>query len=306
VSDVILPSAATESCLYTYQSRQHHFGRYHHTTAMAQPELPPGTEASWFEENPTKDHIPTATQRLLETYSGIPSDEVFDHAVKLRDEAWKVHPYPCIGQFRFLEPSFTELPNEYHEAVERLCNGQKLLDMACCVGQTIRQLVDGGAPSENIYGTDLQPDFIELGYTLFKDRNKLQSKFVVADIFDSNSALADLKDQIDMVYAGSFFHLWGYEKQYEVSKAVVALLRPQPGSMIFGRQVGAIEANERTGATGIMYRHNVESFKKMWKNMGDDMGIKFSVEAKLAPLGRDHVRFHSEDTKRLWFVIRRE
>jgi hypothetical protein len=102
---------------------------------MAQPELPTGTEASWFEEHPTKDHIPAETQRLLETYSGIPPAEVFDHAVKLRDEAWKVHQYPCIGQFRFLEPSFTELPDEYLEAIERLRNGQKLLDMACCVGQ---------------------------------------------------------------------------------------------------------------------------------------------------------------------------
>jgi hypothetical protein len=172
--------------------------------------------------------------------------------------------------------------------------------------QTVRQLVNGGAPSGNIYGTDLQPEFIELGYKLFKDRDKLRSKFLVADIFDSNSALADLNDQVDMVYAGSFFHLWGYEKQYEVSKAVVALLRPQADSMIFGRQIGASEASERTGATGLMYRHNVESFKKMWKNVGEDLGINFTVEAKLTPLSITHRQFHSEDTKRLWFVIRHQ
>ncbi|KAF1838563.1 hypothetical protein BDW02DRAFT_390849 [Decorospora gaudefroyi] len=273
---------------------------------MSAPENSQDSNPSWFEENPTQDHIPPETRRLLETYSDIPPDDVFDHAVKLRDEAWKIHPYPCIGQFRFLSPSFTSLPDEYHEVVRRLQKGQLLLDMACCVGQTIRQLVDGGAPSENLYGCDLQADFIELGYKLFKDRDKLQSKFLIADIFDRNSALAELKGKMDMVYAGSFFHLWGYDKQYEVSKAVVALLRPEPGWMILGRQIGAGEAGERISVTGNMYRHNVESFKKMWNDIGDDMGISFTVEAKLTPLSRDNMLFHSEDTKRLWFVVRRE
>jgi SAM-dependent methyltransferase len=163
------------------------------------------TTPSWFEENPSHDHIPSETQRLLETWSGIPSDDVLDHVTKLRDEAWKVHQYPCIGQFRFLEPSFSELP--YNEIVERLRKGQRLLDMACCFGQTIRQLANGGAPTENMYGCDLQPDFINLGYSLFRDREKLKTKFLVADIFDSQSALTEIKGQIDMVYAGSFFHL---------------------------------------------------------------------------------------------------
>jgi SAM-dependent methyltransferase len=260
---------------------------------------------AWFEKNPTSDHIPPETQRLLETYSGIPSDEVFDHAVKVRDEAWKVHPYPCIGQFRFLEPSFTDL-DEYDEVVERLRQGQKLLDLACCFGQTIRQLVDGGAPGENIYGSDLQSDFIELGYKLFRDRDRLQARFLVADIFDSNTALTDLSGHIDMIYAGSFFHLWGLEDQIKVSKAVVALLRPEPGSMILGRQIGATEALEKTSATGTMYRHNVESFKKMWKEIGDDLGITFTVEAKLKTLRDNHLYFHTDDTRRLWFTIRRE
>ncbi|CAN9294441.1 unnamed protein product [Alternaria alternata] len=258
------------------------------------------TAPSWFEENPSHDHIPSETRRLLETWSGIPSDDVLDHVIKLRDEAWKVHPYPCIGQFRFLEPSFSELPDEYDEIVERIRKGQKLLDMACCFGQTIRQLANDGAPTENIYGCDLQPDFIELGYSLFRDRAKLKTKFLVADIFDSKSALTDVKGQIDIIYAGSFFHLWGYEKQVEVSKAVVALLRPQPGSMILGRQVGATEPLEKDGPTGTMYRHNVESFKRMWKEIGDNLGIKFNVEAKLKPLSRDHLKFHLDNTKRLW------
>lgn len=77
--------------------------------------------------------------------------------------------------------------------------------MACCFGQTIRQLVAGGAPAENIYGCDFQPEFIDLGYKLFKDQDKLKTKFLIADIFDPNSALGSHKGQFDMIFAGMFF-----------------------------------------------------------------------------------------------------
>ncbi|KAF1937345.1 hypothetical protein EJ02DRAFT_447533 [Clathrospora elynae] len=248
---------------------------------MSKPEEPQSTNVTWFQVKPTKDNIRPETQRLLKTYSGIPLDQVFDHVVKVRNEAWEVHPYPCIGQFRFLEPSFTEL-EEFDEVVERLRKGQKLLDMACCFGQTICQLVDGGAPAENITSSDLQSDFIY--------------KFLVADIFDSSSALVDMRGSIDM----------GMKEQVIVSKAVAALLRPKPGSMILGCQIRAVKDTEKVGPTGTMYRHDVESFKKMWREIGDDLGVTFTVDAKLKMLVGDHFLFHPDDTRRIWFVIRRE
>ncbi|KAF1842254.1 uncharacterized protein K460DRAFT_370242 [Cucurbitaria berberidis CBS 394.84] len=272
---------------------------------MSKPEEIKDTKVAWFEQNPDESKVPpAATRRLLETYSGIPPEDVFEHVVNLRNEAWNVFPYPCIGQFRFLEPSFFGF-DALPEVLERLCEGQKLLDMACCFGQTVRELFAGGAPADNIYGCDLQPGFIELGYKLFKDRGKLQTKFLIADIFDPNSALEELRGQIDMVYAGSFFHLWGLDDQIKVSKAVATLLRPRQGSMILGRQIGAVEASEQTSPTGTMYRHNVESLKKMWKEIGDDLGVTFIVEASLKPVSEDHF-LNTDDTRRIWFVIRRE
>ena len=265
----------------------------------------PETNVAWFDQQPTDGQIPAPTRQLLETYSGIPTEEVVEHVVTVRNEAWKIFPYPCIGQFRFLEPGIDEL-DEYDEAVERLQGGQKLLDMACCFGQTIRRLVADGAPGERIYGCDLQLDFIQLGYKLFKDRDKLKANFLTADIFDPRSSLADLTDQVDMVYVGSFFHLWGMQKQREVSKAVFALLRPQRGSMILGRQVGAVEAAEKISATGTMYRHNVESFKKMWKELGEELGVQLTVQAKLRTLKHDHFMVESDDTRRISFSVRRE
>jgi SAM-dependent methyltransferase len=267
------------------------------------PPISNSKESAWFDERPKDGQLPEESLRLLESYSGIPPEDILEHVTKIRDEAWEVYPYPCIGQWRFLDNGITDC-EEYGEVLKRLRRGEKLLDVACCFGQTVRQLVANGAPSENIYGSDLESGFIELGYKLFKDRDKLQSKFLVADIFNPASSLNDIKGKVDIVYAGSFFHLWGLEKQKEVSKAVANLLRPQPGSMIIGRQVGAITAVERSSATGSMFRHNVESFQELWKEIGDDLGVTFTVTATLKELGSHF--FEKGDTRRLWFCVRRQ
>lgn len=75
--------------------------------------------------------------------------------------------------------------------------------------------------------------------------------------------------------------------------------------MILGRQVGAVEAAEKTPTTGIMYRHNVESFRKMWNKIRDDLGIKFTVKAKLVKLDSNDLKFQTDDSRRLWFVVSR-
>lgn len=263
---------------------------------------------AWYDEKPRDDQLTREARDLLEGYSKIPPEEVEDHVVKLHNEAWKIFPYPCIGQFRFLDLSLRHM-KEYPEVLERLQKGQRLLDMACCFGQEIRQLVADGAPSKNIYGCDLREEYISLGYKLFKDKDTLQANFITANIFDATSPLTELKGQFDIIYTGSFFHLWDYENQLTVSKAVAALLRPEKGSMILGRQVGAVDAaehNHATNPTGKMYRHNPESLMKMWKEVGDSIGAKFVVEANLQLLSQDHFRFHTEDTRRIWFAIRRE
>lgn len=262
----------------------------------------------WYDERPDEYQINPAARELLERYSKIIPEEVENHVVKVRNEAWEIFPYPCIGQFRFLDLSLHTFV-EYPDILQRLQSGEYLLDMACCFGQEIRQLVADGAPAENIYGCDLREEYITLGYKLFSDKDVLQSKFIVANIFDATSPLTALKGQLDMIYTGSFFHLFDYQDQVKVGKAVASLLRPRSGSIILGRQIGAVEAAEhdhKTNPTGKMYRHNVESLKTMWKEIGDEIGVSFAVDARLELLSGDHFRFHTSDTRRILFTIRRE
>ncbi|KAF4611358.1 hypothetical protein G7Y89_g15655 [Cudoniella acicularis] len=227
----------------------------------------------WYD--PKLKKLGPSARELLENYSKIPPAEVEDHIYKMRDEAWDVFPYPCIGEFRFLDLAISLSP-DYPAVLQRLKSGKEnFLDLGCCVGQELRKVAHDGAVQENLYGSDLRAEFFEMGYRIFLDRDTLKSKFIEADITDANSALSGLDGKIDIIYAGSFLHLFNYEGQIEVCKRLVKLLREKKDSLILGRQVGNTDAGEyvqMTNESGIMYRHNAESFKKMWDEVGEETG----------------------------------
>jgi hypothetical protein len=57
-----------------------------------------------------------------------------------------------------------------------------------------------------------------------------------------------------------------------------------------------------------MYKHNVESFEKMWKEVGERIGSEWKVNANIdAGLGVDQNKRASDDpdTRRLVFEIER-
>ncbi|KAK4182541.1 hypothetical protein QBC35DRAFT_546927, partial [Podospora australis] len=226
--------------------------------------------------------------RLLREYSGIPDDKIDAHVEAIRTEAFNVSPYPCIGMFQFLNLHLNTAP-VYSEVLDRLkSKNKKFLDLGCCLGQEISQLVFDGAPSENMYGSDLHRGFFDVGYELFQDRDALRTTFIAADIFDSSdmSTLAALRGKMDIIYTGAFFHLWSLEEQERAATQVLRLLTPRPGSMIIGRQTGNDEAGpfSRAGDTSgrTHYRHNAESWTELWNRVGEVIGVKLVVEAELS------------------------
>ena len=153
----------------------------------------------------------------------------------------------------------------------------------------MRKLLFDGVSGSQITALDLRPEFIELGYELFRDRENLEGSgvtFLTGDIFDDGSeALKVLEGQCDVIYTGSFFHLFGYEHQALVAERVIRLLRPVKGSIVLGRQRGNVEAgaypHKTNVKTGTMYRHNAESWKKMWQEVGRKTGTEWNVRARL-------------------------
>lgn len=151
------------------------------------------------------------------------------------------------------------------------------------MGQDIRKLVYDGAPVENTYASDLKKDFWGFGYDMFLDKATLKTPFIEADIFDADSELKQLNGKMDLINAASFFHLFDWDGQVKAAKRVVELLKPMPGSMIFGRQGGKPEpgnfAHVKKDLT--VFWHNPESWAKMWEQVGAETGTKWKVEATL-------------------------
>ncbi|RDW67588.1 hypothetical protein BP6252_08984 [Coleophoma cylindrospora] len=287
---------------------------------MAQTNIPGATEkidarskdVPWYSES-IGSKLDGAARDLLANYSKIPADQIEEHVYKIRDKAWQVWPYPCIGGFRFLDLAISLSP-DYPEVLRRLESGsESFLDLGCCFGQELRKIAADGAPSENLYGSDLRPEFFDLGYDLFFDRDSLKSKFIAADIFDSSSPLSTLDGKIDIVYIGAFLHLFGYDEQVQICKRIVQLTRPVKGTMVLGRQVGNVDAAEkphRTNKGQVMFQHNTESFQKMWNAVGDATATKWSVRAELVNVEEEFRQArgetHGPGLRRLRFTVVRE
>jgi len=247
----------------------------------------------WYKEE--VEEISEPMDKVLEEYGGIPSDKVKSHVQEIRNRDFAIFPYPCLGMFTFLKSGISTSPY-YREVLERVKQGETFLDLGCGFGQELRVLAYNGSPSENLYGSDLSMEFMSLGYDLFLDKDKLKSKFIAANIFDPHSDLMkQLTNKVDIVYASAFFHLFDWEEQFQIAKQVVNLIRPRPGSLVIGRQVGNINPSSvpRMSGNGSRYRHDGASWTKMWEQASQETGTSWKIEATL--LDSSHYTDRAQD-----------
>lgn len=132
-------------------------------------------------------------------------------------------------------------------------------------------------------------------------------------MFAPNDQLRSLEGQISIIYAGSFFHLFDYDQQYEVALLVTKLLKPVPGSLLIGRQVGNVEpgVHARPGDK-TRFRHSDRTWKEMWEKVGKETGTEWNVDARLqewSSVRKGEKWLASEmaedGTRRLFFVVKR-
>jgi SAM-dependent methyltransferase len=248
--------------------------------------------------------IPAKMAELLEQYSGLPAgDAQVEHVHRLRDRAYQEYQYPCLGLYRFLGLALSNHPL-YEGHVVPLLRGEKkartedatrvggtsrtFLDLGTCLGQDIRKLIFDGVPMESVYGADILTEFVDLGYDLFGDEDRLpRSHFVApADIFDDSSPLKVWDGKVDIVHANSVFHLFSWDDQVKAAKRVTKLLRPEKGSLILGSQIAHAEPGEvssRPGRrTGTMYIHDEKSWETLWTSVGQEVGLTFTVRSSIS------------------------
>ncbi|KAE9367429.1 hypothetical protein N431DRAFT_486544 [Stipitochalara longipes BDJ] len=245
-------------------------------------------------------------QEILRSYSGIADyNEQITHVKAVRDKAWQVFKYPCVGLYAFVDLHIHEM-NGYNDIVKRIQSGQKFLDIGCCLGQEIRKLVQDGAPSENIMGSELHGEFVELGYDLFRDHEKLKSRFVVGDFFKLTRQ--DFHgERFDIIYQSAWLHLFNLQDQTDLVIKIVTELLKGPGSMFVGRQIGAMDATEyqsKALRSGACYWHNEETWQRMVNDVASKIGKKFESKFELREkFPRSNYDFGRDDLVNFEFCI---
>ncbi|KIX03335.1 uncharacterized protein Z518_06887 [Rhinocladiella mackenziei CBS 650.93] len=221
--------------------------------------------------------VPSGISALLSSYSGIPEPEQKAHITTVRDRAYKSHHYPCLGRWRFLELDLAGHPLYEKEVLPALQDQNEkwiFLDLGTCLGQDVRKLAFDGADTSRLYGADLKPEFIEIGYELFRDEDRLPRDHFIApaDVFDfsPSSPLARTCDgKVGILHACSVFHLFELEKQKVMAQRCLRLLDAgRKRVLILGAQIGNVKGAEYPGPSGgRRFRHGEKTWKQMWEEI---------------------------------------
>lgn len=162
-----------------------------------------------------------------------------------------------------------------------------VLDLGCGLGHFLRQLRADGVSGSQLFGTDVNSLFVDLGYALFCDKDTIGASFVTGDMVDpGDDKLYSLEGKVTMVHADSFFHLFDWTKQLFIGIRIVKFLKPGTvNALIFGRQAGipdeeGVGAGEQSSsATGnSCYVHNKASFQRLWNEIGSITNTRWAVE----------------------------
>jgi hypothetical protein len=108
----------------------------------------------------------------------------------------------------------------------------------------------------------------------------------------SLTSLNPLRGRVFTIHASSLFHLFNEEKQQILARALAGLLSPDPGSMIFGVQLGAAEKGLQPSLSGRargLWCHSPESWTELWDGLVFEKGV-VEVQSKLVHMQRRAVQ----------------
>ncbi|KZT74813.1 hypothetical protein DAEQUDRAFT_742273 [Daedalea quercina L-15889] len=265
------------------------------------------------EDAPSYEHLYYLNEQELaffQSQTGIQNeDDLKQHIMDVRTEALKVTPYTCIKAFVYTKLIASRLP-AYPQAIQLGIQrkGAIWLDIGCCFGVDVRKAVADGIPAENAIGSDIHPEYWDLGHRLFRTTSKkFPASFLGGDAFDPDffrmapplesppegppptpatlSTLTPLNGHVSIIHVSSVFHLFDEEQQLELARKLAGLLSPLPGSTIIGLHVGRAEKGLRTEGQvtrsgNYMFCHSPDSWKELWDGTVFQKG-KVEVKASL-------------------------
>ncbi|KAF6218295.1 hypothetical protein HO133_005641 [Letharia lupina] len=227
-------------------------------------------------------------------------------------EALAIAPETVQLVWNYSKMSVTEIPDHwmdvspvYKKMKARMLKGEKLLELGCGFGQNMRKLCVKGVAAEDLFGFYTDRILIEAGYDLFVDRST-QMTFFTGDIVAGTFEFERFHDKFNIVFASMFFHLFDWTEQVAIAKQVVNFLRKQPGSMIFGQQIGHIKPGlYQVGRESAGYAHNTATLQQMWDFVGSETKSTWHVQGIMEVNENIAALTQDDNTRCLRFWIRR-
>ena len=205
----------------------------------------------------------------------------------------------------------------YPLILSRLQTGATFLDVGCCFGQKLHYLHhEAEVPTKQLYAFDLEPAFKELGFELFRDRNRFGERIVAGNVLAPLSgalnaavrALLGMERGCDVFCLTQVLHCWDWDDMLTAATNVVmSFCRPAPGVIVVGDQMGSVNPGSYAMPTaqGRHYRHDVETFRRFWGMVAERTGSKWEVEAGSSgsvAIRNNEKQGWMDDTMRiLWF-----
>jgi hypothetical protein len=219
--------------------------------------------------------------------TSISETEACERIHKARQSALDIFRYKCIQENRFSEPRISSIPmyahlvNNNYQATALTKPFQQLrwLDIGCCFGTDLRLVLLDGNNKENLFGIDLNQEFINIGLdVLFQDREALQDRFAVVNVLQprfaaSNQSIAEvIVNGVDIVYCASVYHLLNKEDSEKLSHIVSLILNSNPDKsnrMLIGRTMVSlnhepiVREDSRGRNVQMRYLHTMQTFQSM-------------------------------------------
>lgn len=185
-----------------------------------------------------------------------------------------------------------------------LQSGGTLLDLGSGFSADFRALVSAGVDSTHLTALDNHDGFWNLGKELFHDEETMMARFVVANMKDLSTIPEDMVSSFDMIWAGASFHLFDWDGQFKASVVAAKMLRARKGSAVYGYQLGRTTGREMK--SGGMFLHDTRTFKRLWEDVGMEVGMRFEVKTWMYDSYVDDLKKGDEEIRRLKFAVIRD